>query len=95
MKTAKNLALQADRGLLYWRVFGVYRGCEVPRMPKMKTHKGLQKRIKVTARGKVRHKKAGAGHLMSGKSGDRGRRLRRPGLITGAVAKRIKVALGE
>ncbi len=38
-------------------------------MPKQKTHKGLKKRVKVTATGKIKHKKAGAGHLMSKKSG--------------------------
>ncbi len=65
-------------------------------MPKMKTHKGLKKRMRVTARGKVRHKRANAGHLMSGKSGNRCRGLRRPGLLReGPVQKRIRVALGK
>jgi len=36
-------------------------------MPKMKTHKGILKRVKVTKRGKVMRKKAGGSHLMSGK----------------------------
>lgn len=58
-------------------------------MAKRKTHKGLSKRVKVTARGKVVHKRANAGHLMSSKSGKRTRRLRRPGVITGADAHRI------
>jgi large subunit ribosomal protein L35 len=46
-------------------------------MPKQKTHKGIQKRMRVTRKGKVVRKKANAGHLMSGKSGQRRRRLRR------------------
>jgi large subunit ribosomal protein L35 len=45
-------------------------------MPKMKTHKGLSKRVKVTATGKVRYNKSNAGHLMSGKDGNRRRRMR-------------------
>ncbi len=64
-------------------------------MPKMKTHKGLKKRFRVSARGKVRHKRTNSGHLMSGKSGDRCRTMRRPAVIGGAIGKRIKVALGE
>ncbi len=63
-------------------------------MPKMKTHKGLKKRIKITAKGKVRYKRSFAGHLMSGKSGDRCRAMRRPSLLEGAIKKRIKIALG-
>jgi|CXWL01.1.fsa_nt_gi large subunit ribosomal protein L35 len=45
-------------------------------MPKMKRHKGLAKRVKVTAGGKVVYKRSNAGHLMSGKSGTRRQRLR-------------------
>ena len=40
-------------------------------MAKFKPHKGLRKRVRVTAKGKVVRKKAGAGHLMSRKSGNR------------------------
>ena len=64
-------------------------------MPKNKTHKGWKKRVKITARGKVRHKRSFAGHLMSGKSGDRIRRLRKPSLLKGSIAKRIREALGR
>lgn len=64
-------------------------------MPKMKTHKGLKKRFRVTAKGKVRYKKSNAGHLMSGKSGDRCRKMRRPGVLKGGISVRIKRALRE
>ncbi len=63
-------------------------------MPKMKTHKGLVKRIKVSARGKVRYNKSGAGHLMSGKSGNRRRSLRKNAVLNNVIDKRIRVALG-
>ena len=62
-------------------------------MPKMKTHKGIKKRFKVSAKGKVRHKRAGSSHLMSGKGGGRCRKLRRPRLLEGAVQKRVRRAL--
>ena len=63
-------------------------------MPKMKTHKGIKKRIRLTANGKVRHKRANSGHLMSSKSGKRCRGLRRPVILKNAFTKRIKTALG-
>lgn len=46
-------------------------------MPKMKPHKGLKSRVKVSAGGKVLHKRAFGGHLMSGKAGQRKIRIRR------------------
>ena len=64
-------------------------------MPKMKTHKGLQKRVKLTAKGKVKRRMSFAGHLMSGKSGNRRRRLRQAAMLTGRIAKNIKTALGK
>lgn len=59
-------------------------------MPKQKTHKGVAKRVKVSARGKVRHKPASSNHLMSGKSGNRKRSLRKPRFIEGAFARTLK-----
>lgn len=65
-------------------------------MPKMKTHKGLLKRVKVSARGKLRYNKANAGHLMSGKSAKRRRRLRkRVVLANPALASRMKRMIGR
>lgn len=62
-------------------------------MPKQKTHKGMQKRFKLTANGKAKHRKANRGHIMGKKSGDRKRSLRNDGVITGNVAKKIAEAL--
>ncbi|HUX15011.1 MAG TPA: 50S ribosomal protein L35 [Phycisphaerae bacterium] len=45
-------------------------------MPKMKSHKGIRKRMKLTRRGKVTRRRANRGHLMSGKSSKRRRQLR-------------------
>jgi len=63
-------------------------------MPKAKTHKGLTKRVKVTARGKILRKMSFGGHLMSRKSGERCRALRRKRVIGGKTAENIKQALG-
>lgn len=60
-------------------------------MPKLKTHKGFKKRFKVSATGKVTHKKCGSSHLMSHKSGGQVRRLRKKKVLrVGAEAHRIR-----
>lgn len=63
-------------------------------MPKMKTHKGLKKRVKVTARGKIKMPKHNKGHLLSHKSGARKRKLRRKKTLTGPFATKMIVQLG-
>ncbi|MCA9052531.1 MAG: 50S ribosomal protein L35 [Planctomycetaceae bacterium] len=62
-------------------------------MPKQKTHKAMAKRFKVTASGKVKHRKAFRGHILGPKSGSRKRHLRQDGVLTGAVAEVIVNAL--
>ncbi len=46
-------------------------------MPKLKTHKGLKWRIKVTGTGQLLHRKAGRRHLLTGKPSHKTRRLRK------------------
>lgn len=62
-------------------------------MPKQKTHKGLAKRVKITASGKIKHKKAGTGHLMSGKSAKRKRRLNSPATLIRVNAVKARIEL--
>jgi large subunit ribosomal protein L35 len=63
-------------------------------MPKMKTHKGSKKRFKVSATGKVSHKRCGSSHLMSHKSGKQVRRLRKKSVLkVSAEAHRLRRAL--
>jgi len=63
---------------------------------KIKTHKGSKKRFRVSATGKVSHKRSGSSHLMSHKSGKRVRRLRKkPQLKVAAEARRFRRALQE
>jgi large subunit ribosomal protein L35 len=64
-------------------------------MPKQKTHKGLKKRVKITASGKVRRKKAGMGHLMSSKNAKRRRQLNSPAMAKTATANTMKIKLGS
>lgn len=62
-------------------------------MPKMKSHKGLRKRIRVSANGKIKFKSANSGHLMSGKSGNRKRKLRKPSILAGKVQDAMRIAV--
>jgi large subunit ribosomal protein L35 len=63
-------------------------------MPKLKTHKGMKKRFKVSATGKVSHKRCGSSHLNSHKSGKKIRRLRKKSFLTvSAEAHRVRKAL--
>jgi large subunit ribosomal protein L35 len=64
-------------------------------MPKQKTHKGLTKRVKVTARGKIKARKSYSGHLMSSKTAKRRRRLSKAFILRGATVGRIKELLGS
>lgn len=63
-------------------------------MPKMKTHKGTAKRVKITGTGKLLRRRAFGGHFLSGKSTRRKRVIGSPAEITGKTAKNIKRALG-
>jgi large subunit ribosomal protein L35 len=58
-------------------------------MPKLKTHKGLKARVRITRNGKVVRAKSGRRHLMSHKSGKQARQLRQPTDVTGRMAKTI------
>ncbi len=46
-------------------------------MPKLKTHKGVKRRITVTGTGKLRHFRSGRRHLLTSKSANQTRRMRR------------------
>ncbi len=64
-------------------------------MPKHKTHKGLTKRVKVTARGKVKAHRSYAGHLMSSKNAKRRRRVGKAFVICPVFAEIMKEKLGQ
>lgn len=62
-------------------------------MPKQKSHKGLSKRIKVTATGKIQHKRSCGGHLMSGKNAKRRRHISSSAIMNSAMAKKARIEL--
>lgn len=64
-------------------------------MSKLKTHKGLAKRVRVSSKGKIKRRKAFAGHLMSGKSGNRKRKLKRTALVSKGFTRSMLRALGK
>ena len=65
-------------------------------MPKLKTHKGIKKRFKVSANGKVSHKRCGSSHLMSHKNGKQVRRLRKKSVLKiSAEAHRLRLAVHQ
>ncbi len=62
-------------------------------MPKMKTHKGVKKRFRATAKNKVKHRRAGTSHLNSRMTQKRIRHLRRTGVLAPPDTARIIAAL--
>ncbi|MDL4840640.1 50S ribosomal protein L35 [Aquibacillus rhizosphaerae] len=62
-------------------------------MPKMKTHKGTQKRFKRTGSGKVKRSHAYTSHLFANKSTKQKRKLRKGTLVSAGDYKRIKQML--
>lgn len=58
-------------------------------MPKIKTHSGAKKRFFVSKNKKIKHKKAGLRHLLTGMSSNRGRHLRKAGKIEGKAARKL------
>lgn len=59
-------------------------------MPKIKTHRGLAKRIKITGKGKIKRGKAYHSHLLSSKTPKMKRRLSKTDMVHPADAKRLK-----
>jgi large subunit ribosomal protein L35 len=65
-------------------------------MPKhAKTNKGVAKRMKRTASGKIKRHKGNKRHLLAGRTSKRKRQLRRTAIETGTVAKKYLLALGR
>lgn len=58
-------------------------------MPKMKTHRGAAKRLRLTASGKVKRARANKSHLLASKTAKRKRHLRQPAYVDAADRKRV------
>jgi len=59
-------------------------------MPKMKTKRGVAKRFKLTATGKIKRSKAFKSHILTKKTAKRKRDLRQAGLVSKSDYERIK-----
>jgi large subunit ribosomal protein L35 len=62
-------------------------------MPKQKTHKGVKKRFRVTANGKVKHRQAGTSHLAARMTHKRKRMLRGTTVLAEEFTTQIKTVL--
>jgi large subunit ribosomal protein L35 len=62
-------------------------------MPKMKSHSGARKTFSTTGSGKIKRRKMNRSHILTSKSTKRKRRLRKPGLVSKADEKKIKMLL--
>ena len=63
-------------------------------MPKLKTHKGTAKRIKITGSGKITRERAFGNHIHAKKSKARKRNMKTAASVNGKIKKNIKTALG-
>ena len=63
-------------------------------MPKLKTHKGTAKRIKITGTGKFIRGRAYGNHILAKKSKARKRNMKTAAVINGKIKKNVKTALG-
>ena len=64
-------------------------------MPKNKTHSGTKKRVKLTAGGKLKRRRAFSSHLLTHKSSKRKRKMRKDVLVVAADVGRLKDLLGQ
>ena len=63
-------------------------------MPKLKTHKGMAKRIKVTAGGKLLHRRAYRGHLLAHKQASLKREYVKEFAVAAGDLANVKKMLG-
>lgn len=63
-------------------------------MPKLKTHQGMKKRIKLTATGKLLHRRAFKSHLLEKKSASRKRGYAKEHVAHDSDKANIKRMLG-
>lgn len=64
-------------------------------MPKLKTHKGTAKRVRITKSGKLLRENAATHHKLAGQT-SRGKRAKREDTqIVGKIARNLRRALGK
>jgi len=63
-------------------------------MPKLKTHSGTKKRVRLTKNGKLVHRHAGIAHFLEKKGANRKRHLAQTAVMSGKQARNLKRKLG-
>lgn len=64
-------------------------------MPKLKTHRGTAKRIRVSPTGKLIRRRANGTHFLEKKSTGRKRKIATKAVVKGASVGNLKRALGD
>lgn len=62
-------------------------------MPKLKTHRGAAKRVRMTASGKIKRSKAFGRHILTKKSSKRKRNLKKATYVVKSEFKKMKEML--
>ena len=62
-------------------------------MPKMKTNRAAAKRFKITAKGKIKRRRANLRHILVNKTRKQKRRLGKPTLVNKASERAIRALL--
>ncbi len=62
-------------------------------MPKLKTNRAANKRFSMTGTGKLKRQKAGKQHILTKKTSDTKRNLRKPGTVDSANLKAARKML--
>ncbi len=62
-------------------------------MPKLKTHRGAAKRFNKTGTGKIKRNHSGARHILTKKTTQRKRRLRKSVVVNSADRKALEMML--
>ena len=60
-------------------------------MPKLKTHKGTAKRVKITGSGKIVRERAFGNHILAKKSKARKRNIKTAATVNGKKEKKAKI----
>ncbi len=63
-------------------------------MPKLKTHRGTAKRIKISSTGKLLRRRANGTHFLAKKSAGRKRVIATTATVKGLIRRNLKRALG-
>jgi large subunit ribosomal protein L35 len=78
-----------------WFVRVCVKGKQMSKNSKSKTHKGAKKRIRLSANGKLMRRRAFGSHLLTKKSANRKRKLRKAVEIEPQDANRLRHLLGR